>query len=309
MNSWFYIQGISEPDISVGIAPDVPYMSEYPWLFDGEGPVAPLHECVWDFFAPLRREKKRNEIIHHIDGNKLNATIENLGIGSRSAHGLAHALQRQRFTRRKRWNLFGWFRPPAMSPAHRLGFIDELRVMEEIAKREQDKAALRERLKTALQETQELEAARARKRGRQPPPSSPSSGSSSPLAQDRKSAEQVLACALPRLRGEVDHLDSGKKIPPPSHRPVQRDRLLGISRIGRGCTPGEAALVRLLVKNQFDLEEASRDGSVSVAVINEMLQEPAVDLAIRNWRGWKRLPPPCPPKKVRPYRKKASRGT
>ena len=174
--------------------------------------------------------------------------------------------------------------------------------MEEIARREQDRASLRERLKTALRETQEPEVARARKLGRQPVSSSPSPVSSSCLAQDRKTAEGILACALPRLRAEVDHLDSGKKIPPPSHRPVQRDRLLGISRIGRGCTPGEAALVRLLVKHQFDMEKAGQDGSVSMAVINEMLQEPAVSLAIRNWRGWRRLPPPCPPKKVRPYR-------
>mgnify|MGYP006955698053 CR=1 FL=1 len=63
-----------------------------------------------------------------------------------------------------------------------------------------------------------------------------------------------------------------------------------------------AALVRLLVKHQFDLVAAAEEVKIGVEVLAEMMKEPAVDLAIRNWRHHRRLPPPCAPGKVRPYR-------
>jgi hypothetical protein len=109
-----------EPEVSIGFDPSVPYLPAYPWLFDAEGAVAPLHDCVWAFFHKNDRPKKEGEIVHHIDGDPLNATIENLGVGSRSVHALAHTMKRQRFTPRKRWRLFGFFRPHAEEPVRAL---------------------------------------------------------------------------------------------------------------------------------------------------------------------------------------------
>ncbi len=86
--------------ISVGFSDEVPYDKDYPWLFDEGGPIEPLHDATWHFFKGGLRPKKEGEVIHHIDEDKLNATIANLGIGTPQVHGLAHAAKRQRFTPR-----------------------------------------------------------------------------------------------------------------------------------------------------------------------------------------------------------------
>jgi len=283
-----------EPDVTIGFDPSVPYLASYPWVFDAEGPVAPLHDCVWSFFHSSDRPKKDGKIIHHKDGDPLNATVENLGIGSRSAHALAHAMKRQRFTHRKRWRLFGFYRPRAEEPVRSLQPEVESGYRDQLLARERARA---ERDELRLAWLQGLKSAR----------DGAGAAATSAAARPQRviypddAADWVLAQALPRLRAELDHLDSGEKIPPPASRPRRKDRLLGIGRIRRGCTAGEAALVRLLVKFNFDITRVADDVGPSVGAIAKMMREPPVALAIQNWRRHRRLPPPCAFDKVKPY--------
>jgi hypothetical protein len=59
--------------------------------------------------------------------------------------------------------------------------------------------------------------------------------------------------------------------------------------------------VRLLVKHKLDVGEVSNETRLSPHVITRMMGEPAVALAIENWQHHRRLPPPCSPKKLKPY--------
>ncbi|MBK9515829.1 MAG: HNH endonuclease [Anaeromyxobacter sp.] len=285
--------------ISVGFGDEVPYDENYPWLFDADGPIEPLHVATWNFFKGNLRPKKDGEVIHHIDCDKLNATISNLGIGTPRAHGLAHAAKRQKFTYRKRWHLGGLYRPQAEAEVRELGFIEELRYREQLLAREAQRAEDAAKLRAWI------EAARSTSGPSSPPNPGPATP---PPVRDLVAAEKVLAAALPRLRAELDHLDSGEKIPPPASRPCRRDRLLDLGRIRRGCTPGEAAVVRLLVKHHFDLDAAAGEVKVPVGLMAKMKKTTAVDLAIQSWLDCGRLPPPCSPKKLRPYADKARRA-
>lgn len=286
--------------VSVGFGDEVPYDENYPWLFDADGPIEPLHVATWNFFKGGIRPKKEGEVIHHIDGDKLNATLANLGIGTPRVHGLAHAAKRQKFKYRKRWHLGGLYRPQAEAKVRSLGFIEELRYRDELLAREAQRAEDAAKLRAWI--------VAARSRGGTSSNSPGPAAGAPPRVLGPLDAERVLAAALPRLRAEVDHLDTGEKIPPPSSRPRRRDRLLDIRRIRRGCTPGEAALVRLLVKHHFDLDAAAEEVKVPVALMEKMKKTTAVDLAIQNWIDCGRLPPPCSPKKLRPYADKARRA-
>jgi hypothetical protein len=313
MSPRFFEVAASEPGVSIRLDPSVPYMPEYPWLFHEGSPIAPLHECVYDFYMGGIRPRKPGEIVHHRDHDKMNATIENLGVGSRSAHALAHSEKRQRFTPRKKWDLFGWFRPQGEAPHRVLGFKEELRYEEQLLARERRLRDTRTQFKTWLKNMRYVEGEKtsssSSSSSSQSSSTCSSSFSSSPPVSDLQEAEKVLAAALPRLRAELDHLDSGKKIPPPASRPRQRDRLLGIHRIRRGCTPGEAALVRLLVKHAFEIEKVAQEAGVSTDVIKKMSQEPAVALAIQHWHEWRRLPPACSPQKLKRYLHSRESGT
>lgn len=292
-----YEAAVLSGGISVGFSDEVPYDKDYPWLFDEAGPIEPLHHATWHFFKGGLRPRKEGEHVHHIDLDKWNCTIGNLGIGTPRVHGLAHAAKRQQFTPRKRWRLGGLFWPQAEAPVRDLGFIEDLRYREQLlareAKRAEDAANLRAWIVAA------------RSRGGASSTSPGPAAGAPPRVLGPQDAERILAAALPRLRAELDHLDSGEKIPPPVSRPRRRDRILGIGRIRRGCTPGEAALVRLLVKHRFDLDAAAEEVKVPTGLLEKMKKTTAVGHAIQNWIDCGRLPPPCAPKKLRPYGIKA----
>lgn len=296
----FFDAAAQEPEVTIGFDPSVPYLPAYPWLFDTEDPVAPLHDCVWDFFHKDDRPKKEGEIIHHIDGDPLNATIENLGVGSRSAHALAHAVKRQRFTPRKRWRLFGFFRPRAEAPVVTLPPDQDQAYREQLLAREHARQ-LRDQLRRDWIDASSKARRDVLKRshGHELPPSS----SSAPPGCTSEPTDLVLERMLPQLRAQLDHLYTGKKIPPPAGRPRKKDRLLGIGRLRRGCTPAEAALVRLLVKNSFAVSLVSNETRLPVRVLAKMMTEPAVALAIEHWHHHRRLPPPSSAKKLKPYRR------
>ena len=109
-----------DPCVSIGFDSDVPYEPEHPWVFDEGKPVETLHGVVWDLFKSHLRPRRSGEVIHHKDLDVMNATIENLGIGTPTTHGKAHADKRQKFRPRKRWRLFGFFRPRAEEPIREL---------------------------------------------------------------------------------------------------------------------------------------------------------------------------------------------
>jgi hypothetical protein len=299
----FFDAFAQDRQVTVGFDPCVPYEADHPWVFDRSGPVAPLHVCVWDFFHSSSRPRKDGEHVHHIDHDVMNATIENLGIGSPAAHGKAHAMRRQKFTPRKRWRLFGFFRPRAEEPIRTLDGEELDAYKGYLLAQKRARQENRQALLDWLEVIKNL-------RSSSSSPTSTSPGAPRSLVHSDEAAEWVLAQALPQLRAELDHLDSGKKIAPPTSRPRSSDRLHDIGRIRRGCTPGEAALVRLLVKHGFDIEKAAEEIGLSVRVLMKMKKETSVDLAIRNWHDEQRLPPPCSEKKLRPYMrsKKTSRG-
>lgn len=293
----FFEAALAEKDICIGFDDAVPSMAEYPWLFDEKGPVAPLHVAVYDFYMDGIRPRRPGEIVHHRDGDKMNATIENLGIGSRSVHGLAHAKKKQKFTPRKRWNLSGWFRPRAEEEVQSLGFLEELHYQKQLLARSAKEKARKEEIRRALETSRLKVVEECARKGRPFPVFMPEP----PLDKELKNAEIALAGLLPALRRELDNLDSGEKIPPPESRPRMSDRLLDIRRTRRGCTPGEAALVRLLVKHRFSVENVAREAGLSERAVRAMMHEPAVDLAMEHWRDYRRLPPPCSPKRLKRY--------
>jgi hypothetical protein len=295
-----YAEAVLTGGVSVGFDDSVPYDQDYPWLFDEQGPIETLHDATWNLLKGGLRPKKDGEIIHHIDGDKLNCTIENLGIGTPKIHGLAHAAKRQKFKHRKRWYLGGLYRPQAEAEVRDLGFIEELRYREQLLAREAKRAEDAARFRAWVEA--------ARSTGGSSSPSSDPGPAAPPPVLDLAAAEKVLAAALPRLRSELDRLESSQKIPPPASRPLRRDRLLDIGRIRRGCSPGEAALVRLLVKNRLDLAAAAAEVKIPLVLAQKMRKTTAVDLAIKNWIDWGRLPPPCSPKKLRPYKAKVRRA-
>lgn len=95
--------------MSVRMAPD-----GYPWVHEAGGKrVQPLHLFAWDLLRGSIRPRKLGEIIHHRTGNKRDARIRELGIGTPREHGRVHRLHDQKFQRRKKLNLLGFYRPHA----------------------------------------------------------------------------------------------------------------------------------------------------------------------------------------------------
>ena len=58
----------------------------------------------------------------------------------------------------------------------------------------------------------------------------------------------------------------------------------------------------------LDLAAAAAEVKIPVVLLEKMKKTTAVDLAIQNWFDWGRLPPPCSPKKLRPYTVNARRA-
>ena len=287
------VEACNEDNVDI----DVAFWSPYPWLFERytRVAIAPLHEFVWWHFMNAVRPRHDDEVIHHKNHRKHDARINNLVALTRAQHAREHATHRQKFSRRRREDLRGFYVPRARRPTFEVSLDDP----------SLDGIRLRERERTASSSGVAPAASSSTAPvGTPASTSSPSSASpDSPAAGPAKSkdAEAVLAAELPRLRSEIDWLESSEKIPPPTSRPKQRDRLKSVDRIRRGCTEGEAALVRLLVKHNFDRDLAAAEVDLLRAALDRMMTTSAVTLAVRNWLCHRRLPPPSTSKTLRPY--------
>lgn len=241
---------------------------DYPWVFTVKGhqPVAPLHVFVW---VRNNRPLVPGHVIHHRDHDKLNAQLSNLESIARSAHIKRHREERQKFSPRKREDYGGLYRPHAPEPVREL-------TIREVAK--------------------------LLRRGKLSRPSS--SAPRPPMEGDElRAAEKKLKDALPRLIEELEHLDSGQPIPRVTTRRRGSDIKLGLGKRAerRGCTPAEAALVRLLVKYERaenPEEAAAAELEIPPGLVKKMKARPSVDLALTRWRDYRRLPPSGPRKKM-----------
>jgi HNH endonuclease len=214
-----------------------------------------LHDWIWDRAHP-ERPKRRGEIIHHKDHHPSNARRKNLGIGDRRAHALTHTAKKQKFSPRKKQNLFRWYRPP--QPARVIDRPDILALgMKEEPPKKKEKILSRQ--------------------------------------QQLRLLERRLEELLPPLEEEMKDRDSGIPIPRSASTREWRNpqtRRLGIRTPRLGCTEAEVALVFLLIKSAYSIEAVSESIYANAGLLQEIRSRPSVDRALTNWRSYGRLPKP-----------------
>lgn len=212
-----------------------------------------LHLVVWDYMRGSSRPRKPGEVVHHKRGDKMDARIKMLGVGTRKAHGVVHKLHRQRFSARERFHFGGFrFRPPL--PA-RVVPRPEL-------------------IGTSIT----------------PPKKAPKGQS---LQARLSGVEARLAQRHEALSLELRHRDSGRPIPAAvteAEWRAPRTRMLGLYRPRTELSPGEAAYVLLLAKHGFDAAAAAEDAGELPELLAVLWRRPSVNLALTNWRQLRRLP-------------------
>lgn len=251
---------------------------EYPCIRKpGDEHGEPLHLYVvrlhqhWMTAEYLERE---GLVVHHRNHRKSDARLENLQFLPRASHTTHHNRTRQVFTLNKKQHLFGFFSPDAAKPQPVSIFTKK------------EREALEEQLKTA----------EAR-----PPLLRREEDAKKKWREEDQEVEARLAALLPALRLEDEERQEGAApIPPPSSRHHQRDRLLGLQPVRRGCTPGEAAFVRVFIEF-MDLKTMAEALKLPEPALRRIFRRSAVNLALENWRHHRRLPPPSSYKKLRVY--------
>jgi uncharacterized protein YjiS (DUF1127 family) len=243
----------------------------YPWIFywpkkcpicgrwDGcmcsrvPVPYRVLHLFVWDFFFGTIRPRKKGEVIHHKNLDKMDARIKKLGKGTRRSHGLAHKARRQRFSRRERFDLGSMnFRPRL--PARVITRADLIGKTEKI------------------------------------PPKLPPMPSKARHVQE---VEKRLGVRHQQLSLDMARLDSGEPITksaPSSAWRTPKARMLGLKEPRLESTAGEAAFVLLLVRHRFDLDAVALATGEHLDLLRAFYERPAVSEAVRRWREHRRLP-------------------
>lgn len=216
-------------------------------------PLKPVHIIAWDFFFGTSRPRRSGEVVHHKNGDKMDARIKNLGKGTRRAHGLAHKARRQKFSKKETYNFKGLrFRPrlPArvVTRAELIGKTEKIPV---------------------------------------PAPPMPSK------ARHVQEVEQRLGLQHERLSEILRHLDSGQAIPksaPSSAWRTPRSRMLRLKMPRLEPTAGEAAFVLFLVLHRFDLDAVAAAAGEHLDLLRPLYERPAVSEAVRRWRQHRRLP-------------------
>lgn len=213
-------------------------------------PVQALHLLARDQLMGGERPRKRGEVVHHKNGDKHDARIKNLGIGTRAAHARAHNQHRQKFSYRERDHLGGLYKPhqPAQvkSRPEMIGMT----------------VPLEPRRPRPLTTKQRVDAMETR------------------LAARWEQLSDELA--------HLDSGAPAPEPAPLSEWHSPKSRIHKIRRPKLELSAGGAVFVLLLVKHAFDLERVATEASEPVELLRLLWRRPAVDLAISHRRkcGW-----------------------
>jgi hypothetical protein len=105
--------------------------------------------------------------------------------------------------------------------------------------------------------------------------------------------ETRLGLLFDDLAAEMAPLDSGAPMPksaPPEAWWSPKSRIHRIKMPKLEPSPGEAAFVMELVKNQHDLDAVAAETGENIDILRAFYELPAVSEALRHWRVFKRLP-------------------
>lgn len=226
----------------------------------------PLHLFVWRFSG---RDIPEGHVIHHVDHDKKNARIKNLGIGTPSQHARVHNRQRRKFKPRKRFNAGGLYRP------HMPGTV----------KTPETSPELRELVGTTR-------------------PVDPGVLKPKTLRQE----VLLLESQLEEIAGHVfevtaDFDKDGRPIPRGASSAEWRQgktRKLGLKMPRLECTLAEAVFVRFYVYADFDLKrmvDVLLDRSAfpeererAEKLLGTFLKRPSVSVWVERWASFRRLP-------------------
>lgn len=214
-------------------------------------PIQSLHHFTWRFFRGSSDPRKKGEIIHHQNLDKLDARLKNLGKGTRRVHGLAHRARAQRFSPRKRHDVGNLFRPPlparVVSRPELVGtlVVPEKNLPKKVTKR-QELGEMEYRLGgqyyALSDELAHLDS------GLEIPPV--------PLSAWRSPRTRMLKIVVPKL----------------------------------DPSPGESVFVMLLVKHGFVLDDVVRETGEHPNLLRAMFKRPAVSRFLELWRTMRVLP-------------------
>lgn len=225
----------------------------------------PLHFFVWDFFKKKNRD---GLVIHHVDEDKMNARIKNLGIGTQSQHRVVHNANKRKFGRKKKFNSCGLYRP-------------------------QDSRNVK-----TPENSPELAALLGAERE---PENKPSAGM--PLGLQLKLFERHLEKLIePVMEATADLDEDGESIPRSAPKRAWNNgktRKLGLKMRRLECTLAETVFVRLYASADFDIPRvaevvasAPQDRATAEALLRMFLKRPSVAEWVNRWSRYHRLPSP-----------------
>lgn len=235
----------------------------YPWVIQpGPAPeldrfLAPLHVFVIvEKNGPIEPEPNgRPRVVHHRNGDKLDARLKNLVVTTQSLHARHHNSKRRKHAYRKRQDLGGLYRP--RQPAQ----VKAIPVTEE--------------LKNSISSPRQL--------------AHPKS-----LIDRVRDLEDLLTMQWPFVLSGTAYLEGeGRAIPrtaSPGEWRKPQTRLLGLHMPRMACSDSEACFVRLYVSFGLDLERVADDLGESLELLRVLLKRVPVSVAIERWLKYRRLP-------------------
>jgi hypothetical protein len=215
-------------------------------------PFQALHLLSWDRINGASNPRKKGEVVHHINEDKHDARIKNLGKGSRSAHVRAHNARKRKFSFKEKHD-FGGFRFHPHQPARVIPRPEMIGVKAE-ARNTQRPVSKKMRVK---------------------------------LMVNRLAARwEQLSIELAHL----DSGKPIPKGAPRAAWNAPKTRMLGLRMPRMEPSAGEAAFVLLYVKHGYDLHAVAADTGEPRELLEVLKKVPAVDVAISRWGNEQRLP-------------------
>lgn len=215
-----------------------------------------LHVFVWIEKNGLMKPDPhgRQQSIHHKNENKLDARIKNLALGTQAAHARLHNSKRRRYSRRKRFEAAGLYRPH--------------------------------------QPAQVVELTEEEKKKIVPPKKNPNAAKT--LFDEIRSLEEVLENNFEEVLEDTAHLEGqGKAIPrsaPVSEWRSSKSRLMGLHMPRMACSKAEACFVRVYASHGLDLARVAEVLAVREGLLHHLLRRVPVAVAVERWVKYRRLP-------------------